>query len=981
MQPGLSLPSATPDATDTPPKVPSDSQRAAIEAPAKALLVLAGPGAGKTYCLIERIRYLLEILAFDPARICAFTFTNKAAGEIAERLERTLGDRASLLRTGTIHAFCAELLREFGSRIGIQPGFGIADEAYQRTVLRRLGYQPQFCGNLLTRFTKHRYSSEPFEFRKDAQVFERYEQILSQRRMLDFDSLVVQAARLLRDKGVLQRVQARWDCILVDEFQDLNPYQYEVVREIGREHGHIFAVGDEEQSIYSWAGADPRVFKTFLNDFAVGATVNLRENRRCPREILAYARRLIEINPSLFDQRKELESQREVPGCISALSFANDDDEMAWVIADLRRRRDEQAMPWGDAALLYRSHRIGDAAESALLAAGVPCRLAHGRAIGDDPVVAYVVAAIRVIADPDETTEEALLETVLPAPLLDAQRAQATESGATLRQQLAQSARALARDDADGKKIRRAFSALNNLATLGERHRDLVSLVEDLLAQRVGTYRTALEEHHDALTDPDDHDEVVRLADRLASADGRHVVWLPRLGGLEIPLRGMLVGVGIGRVAIGGLPPDGAVSLAPDDAPVLGLPLALFKALQRLRGRRIPDVFRDFTAIDIETTTRKVDTAEVTEIAVVRVRHGVPVDEYVSLVRPCNPITPGASRATGITDDDVRDAPTFEEVWPRIRAFCGTDLLVAHNGYHFDFPILRRLSGEQLHGYDTLPLARDLQRAGSCKLPDLARHFGIDAGQSHRALDDTRALARVCLALHATKNVVARKTSLVQILDHLGVALALWREEGTPEVEFLRRVSRAYALGRYSNCLDFYEAERAKAEDSSLPTLHQLVEWLGGEQSMHRIRAEKTADQRYPASMARLRRLLDQCGEGLLAEQITRFLDCIALSRSDGVETDGGRVNLLTLHSTKGLEFERVYMLGVEDAQLPGGSQTKRVSPEELEEARRLVYVGMTRAKERLVLTHVGHRGGQPAGGHRFLDEMGLPPKAAGAPS
>src|SRR5436305_10096563 len=118
----------------TPPHVPSPSQREAIEADAAPLLVLAGPGAGKTFCLIERIRYLIAGLGLSPERLCAFTFTNKAAGEIAERLERTIGPRASQVRTGTIHAFCAELLREFGSRIGLEPGFGIADDRYQRAV-------------------------------------------------------------------------------------------------------------------------------------------------------------------------------------------------------------------------------------------------------------------------------------------------------------------------------------------------------------------------------------------------------------------------------------------------------------------------------------------------------------------------------------------------------------------------------------------------------------------------------------------------------------------------------------------------------------------------------------------------------------------------------------------------------------------------------------------------------------------------------
>ena len=124
-----------------PSRIPSRSQREAIEGPAAPLLVLAGPGAGKTFCLIERIRFLLETLGLDGARICAFTFTNNAAGEIAERLARTLGPSAARVKTGTIHAFCAELLREFGSHVGLERGFGIIDDKAQHAVLRRLGRQ------------------------------------------------------------------------------------------------------------------------------------------------------------------------------------------------------------------------------------------------------------------------------------------------------------------------------------------------------------------------------------------------------------------------------------------------------------------------------------------------------------------------------------------------------------------------------------------------------------------------------------------------------------------------------------------------------------------------------------------------------------------------------------------------------------------------------------------------------------------------
>src|SRR3954466_12593233 len=143
------------------PRVPSTSQRGAIEADAQPLLVRAGPGAGKTYCLIERIRFLIEQRGFDPGRICVFTFTNKAAGEIAARLDGELGPRVESVKRGTIHSFCAELLREFGEQVGLQEGFGIADEAYQTTVLRRLKVPPKRCKRVLDAFSRYRFRGEP----------------------------------------------------------------------------------------------------------------------------------------------------------------------------------------------------------------------------------------------------------------------------------------------------------------------------------------------------------------------------------------------------------------------------------------------------------------------------------------------------------------------------------------------------------------------------------------------------------------------------------------------------------------------------------------------------------------------------------------------------------------------------------------------------------------------------------------------------
>src|SRR3954471_5885175 len=288
------------------PKGPLTAQREAIEADWGPVLVLAGPGAGKTFCLAERIRHLVEVREADASRICAFTFTNKAAGEISSRLAQHLGERGSHVTGGTIHAFCAELLRMHGARVGLKAGFGIADEDYQRAALRRVGVPAKFQGRVLTRFAGSRFRGEVLQS-QDEEWYDKYDRFLTKRNMLDYDTLVVKAAELMSEHGdVAEQVRARFDHVLVDEFQDLNRKQYAVIRSLGWGHRSVFAVGDDEQSIYSWAGADPKVFQDFANDFKITGpprAVYLQENRRCPKEYFALARRLVDYNPTLFTSR------------------------------------------------------------------------------------------------------------------------------------------------------------------------------------------------------------------------------------------------------------------------------------------------------------------------------------------------------------------------------------------------------------------------------------------------------------------------------------------------------------------------------------------------------------------------------------------------------------------------------------------------------------------------------------------------------
>ncbi len=982
---------------------PLPQQRLAIEAPLGPVLVVAGPGAGKTFCLIARINHLINTRGLAPERICAVTFTNRAAEEIAVRLKHTLGDRAEGVTRGTIHALCLALLREHAEAAGLRKGFGVADEQYQKVILGRLHVPLEQRGSLLNRFSRHRVQDYRLTD-DDARLYREYAVWLAHRNMLDFDDLVVKAEELVRTHGdIADAIAARWDYLLVDEFQDVNAVQYDLLKRLAAPHGNFFAVGDDEQSIFTWTGADPYVLVRFSRDYEIDRPIVLDKNCRCSRQIFETARRVLAQNPQLFE--KQLSAEQESAYEVGAFGFRDEEEEAAWLLEDILADRAVPGLGWGDYAILYRRHKVGEYLEGRLVRAGIPCRLARGRSLVEDDVIKYVIAALGIVRDPgDPVALEAFARCVLSAHFLQEVEAAIGSSGDFLA-----SVRALARrrpaQDPDTKKLWRLVFQVENLRALTRSHRALGPLVDEILSQSVGPYRNALEERHDELTDPAAIPEAVRLAGRLAAAIAaeQEIVIAPQRG-LEIALRGMLATAGVRHVPSQASGPHplspspsgrgGTLTIRAEDGHNVGLALTLFKALQLLHAKELDTALERYVTFDLETTDKDVEVCEVVEIGAVRVVGGEIVDRFHTLVRPYRPITPGATKVHGYTEGDVRNARPFAEVWPDFRAFIGDDVLIAHNGQHFDIPVLRRLAAgregvDTLVFYDTLPLVRSLSR-DSAKLEDLALRFSIDAGRAHHALDDAVTLARVYRELERLRAVRARKAVLVNLLDYLGLALALEPEReqgaGSGEQELLFKVAKFYTLGRYSDALAFYEMERERTGGDSAPSVDEVIRRLGGRALMTRLRAEPDPAQRYPAAVARLRALMDEPEPpasppdplsttwrgGTLRESIDRLLDRVALSTSEGIEVAPDRVNLLTLHSTKGLEFSRVYIVGVEDYQIPGLREAKENRQAEIQEARRLLYVGMTRTRERLVLTRVERRFGMEAGGSSFLEEMGL---------
>lgn len=956
---------------------PTRDQQRAVEAEPGPVLVLAGPGAGKTWCLIARVHHLVAVRGYRPERICAVTFTNKAADEIAVRLERELGVAGRDVTRGTLHRLCVGLLRDFPEPAGLRPGFGIADEAYQVALLRRLRVPEAAAPRVLNLFGRHRLQQAGLE-EEQLRLLEEYAGCLRRRNLIDFDEILLRARALLADHPALRdRLAGRWDALLVDEFQDLSATGFEVVRLLASGHRHVFAVGDDEQSIYGWAGADPGVLAAFQREFGIVAPVVLEENHRTASRIFKAARRILRANPPLFE--KSLRAPRESPFPVEAHAFPTAEAEARWVAEDIRRDREAHGLAWGDFAVLFRQHRTGNLLERTFLEAGVPLRMARGRALADDRLVAEVLGALRILVDPsDPVAVEALARLVLPDHLL--QRVTAEFGGDHgLLTALRLYSRLRRGDEHERKLAMRFVYHVENLPALRRGAGTLEELVGALLEARPGGGRNLLEERAEELTDPRDAPDVPGLAAAIARVreDGGRL-HLRVAPGLEVALSGMLRAAGLGALLA---PETGGVPVGPADHVLEGEPgmlgHRLFRALQLLAAARSARGTGDCVTFDLETTDNDPDACGIIEVGAARVRDGKAVATFHSLVRPDRPIAAGATATHGYTDADVAGAPAFGAIWPRFRAFVGRDLLVAHNGIAFDLPVLRRhlaaagATMDDVPVFDTLPEARAVVGAGA-GLQSLAARFGIPPGTAHRALDDAVTLAGVLGGLAEARAARSRKTAFTQGLDWLGLALAVAPPgSGDAEAAVLREVARWFTLGRYGEALAEYQ-ERAPGLPGA-PSPDTVIDRLGGRALMQRLRRRKPGIQeRYPVSVERLRGAVALVTATDLEAAIRELLELAALSRAEGEVTDRSRVSLLTLHATKGLEFSRVYIVGVEDYQLPGYHAVNSRREDEFPEARRTLYVGMTRARDRLVLTRADQRFGKPSGGSRFLEELGL---------
>ncbi len=396
----------------------NNKQREAVTTTEGPVMIIAGPGSGKTRALTHRIAYLLAAGKAQPRDILALTFTNKAANEMQERVEALVGDDARGMWVGTFHSSFARLLRMEGDKIGYSEDFSIYDTADSKRLIRQ-----QMKGrNLDTDVVKPRsvqrmISSaknemiDPQEYaelaRGDqqeivAEVYPAYERALKQANALDFDDLLLKPIELFEQhEDVLEKYQRRWQYVHIDEYQDTNQAQYVLARKLSGRHKNLCVVGDDAQSIYAFRGADITNILNFDNDYPDATTIRLERNYRSTENIIRLADSIIEENDDQIEKSLWTDNaEGEYVALMEALSEKDEAQKIERRVRDLHLR---DGMEYGDFAVLYRTNAQSRAIEEALRKENVPYRVIGGTSFYERKEIKDVLAYLKLLVNPNDT--------------------------------------------------------------------------------------------------------------------------------------------------------------------------------------------------------------------------------------------------------------------------------------------------------------------------------------------------------------------------------------------------------------------------------------------------------------------------------------------------------------------------------------------------------------------------------------------------
>ncbi len=965
-------------------------QREAVTYTGGPLLVIAGPGSGKTRIIVRRAAYFVLHRDVPPEHILAITFTNRAAEEMRGRLHALLQDRADAMWVYTFHAAALRLLRRFGHHIGLPEDFTVADEETQRyillDVLRRLELSLEHHPlHIIADYISRRKArlldpTQPLEGDPIPPVWlevaRRYQDILEREHLLDFDDIIERAVHLLRARDdIREHIQHTLTHTLVDEYQDINVAQYTFLTLLAPPSAEVTAVADEDQSIYGWRGAAPHLVDRFKRHYRPHI-VQLALSYRSTEHILYAAQKFV-AKRRLREEQTFLRTRRGPGLPIRHLIFHTLEQEQQWIAKLVEKAVGEWGYSYKDIAVLYRVHTLADGVEQALLRRGIPVQRVYPRDPLRHDVVTDIVRYLALLHTPTEYDYVHVLQ--FPTALVDeptqalaedlARRREVTlgyifqhpeafpELGPLTRWQLARF-----RDDVQEVRERTTTAPLA----------DIVDRVFDLLARRRSPFTP----------------EEGRQVRELQAAFGAHPL-LPRLlahlhasgrVGLEVEpgleedvdaqAAHLILEEVLGRVAgiIGDSEAHVRIRIRPraleivwEDGGTTTLKGTPSLALQAwlLAGAVItglePAGRGDYVVYDVETTGTHPRRDEIVEIAAQHYRGETPIPPpFYALVRPTRHrfIPQAATRVHGITWQHVRDAPTIDAVLPEFLDYIGEWTLVGHNIREFDNHFLDRALGEHLQRGLTNPTVDTLEMARRL-LPHLRRHtlehlsrvLGVAEGQLHRAGEDVVQTAAVYHALLRENRYLRAREGLPHLLPLVAVALV---SRGAP----LKPPYRALLHGARRVLERF---PRQPLLDALVASLGEEGQWLALE-AMRYLRdvdvppdPEEERWQRWrDLFLEWVQRYLQAGGEPTLAG----FLDYQALRTAmDQYDPEANAVTLMTLHNAKGTEFAIVVIVGLEEGHLP--LWTTREDEAARNEERRVFYVGMTRARDRLYLTTV----------------------------
>jgi len=454
------------------------AQEAAVRHAGGPLLVLAGAGSGKTRVLTARIAHLIQQRGVAPQKIFAVTFTNKAAGEMRSRVAALLGADPKGLWIGTFHSLSARLLRREAAALGFGPNFTIYDQDDSESFIKRLLEQrglspkanpPRAIHAVISSAKNHMLLPEelgaqaesPLE-RVAADIYATLGPALRQANAMDFDDLLLHPLTLFREHPErLAYWQRRFEHVLVDEFQDTNAAQYRLVKLLAAQHTNLCVVGDDDQAIYGWRGADVRHMLSFQQDFPGATLIKLEQNYRSTQVILDAANGVIAENARRLGKTLFTATPGGEP--VTLLTAADERDEAEWLAAELARRAAEADVPYEGMAILYRTNAQSRPLEEAFRFRGIPYRLVGAVSFYERREVKDVLAYLRLIANPADDEAFVRIVNVPRRGIGDASLSQLLRTAAQWGRPLLDTARAAERIADLRPNVRDAFQAVARL--------------------------------------------------------------------------------------------------------------------------------------------------------------------------------------------------------------------------------------------------------------------------------------------------------------------------------------------------------------------------------------------------------------------------------------------------------------------------------------------------------------------------------------